>query len=388
MSRLARGTPRQAQVRAIGLSTALGDGIQANTSGLRRGEPLLDHITLTAISEPVTMPYLSVGTPEVEPDEFFRPMNAAVREALSAADLADSELRHIPLFIGSTSYAVRLAEAHFEHSLAALEKDPVSLPFAGFDQAAEYLREEFGLLGPEYLINTACAASANALLAGAAAIASGRAEHALVVGLELFNVTTLAGFFGMQLLTDDVMRPFDKRRNGLVLGEGCGAVILSASDGSDAGLFVTAGASACDTHSITASNPDGSAIARVMDAALHRAAVPPEKIRAIKAHGTASPLNDDGEAAGMHRVFATVPPVFALKPYVGHTLGGCGAIEVALFAAAFDDGFIPRSAGFEFRDDRLAIEPLTEPISADPGHYMLNFFGFGGNNSTLIMSAR
>jgi 3-oxoacyl-[acyl-carrier-protein] synthase-1 len=379
---------RQARVRAIGLSTALGDGVEANRDGLRRGLPSVGQVELATAGEVASVPYLSVGTPDVAAADFYRPLEVAVRGALAEAQLADAEVRTMPLYIGSTSYSVRLAELRFQQELAQAAADPVPLPMVGFDQAAAHLREAFGLNGAEYLINTACAASANALLAAATAIRAGSADHALVVGLELFNLTTLSGFYGMQLLTRDVMRPFDRRRDGLVLGEGCGAVILSAAGPDEGGLFVTAGASACDTHSITASNPDGTAIADVMHAAMNRAALQPGQIRAVKAHGTASPLNDDGEAAGMHRVFASVPPVFALKPYVGHTLGGCGAIEVALMIAAFRGGFIPRTPGFELRDEQLNIDPLTESMEAVSGHYMLNFFGFGGNNSTLIMSAR
>lgn len=380
--------PRQVRIRSLGLGTVLGDGRAANLEGLRRGVAQAGHVDLSGIADLGQVPYLSVGTPGAQPDEIFRPLDCAVREALDHAGLSAAETRDMPIYIGSTSYLVRTAELLFEQALAARSDDPVPLPTAGFDQSAAYLRGEFCLYGPEYLINTACAASANALLAAATAIANGQADHALVVGLELFNLTTVAGFFGMQLLTNDVMRPFDRRRRGLILGEGCGALVLSACDGTESGIFITAGASACDTHSITASNPDGSAIADVMNRALARAAIEPAQIRAVKAHGTASPLNDDGEAAAMHRVFESIPPVFALKPYVGHTLGGCGAIEIALFAVAFQDGFIPRTAGFEKRDEQLDIAPLTEPLAAEPGHYMTNFFGFGGNNCTVLLTAR
>ena len=182
------------------------------------------------------------------------------------------------------------------------------MPLPGFGQASLYLRDACELHGPDFLFNTACTASANALLAAADWIASGRSEQALVVGVELRNVTTLSGFAGMQLLAADVMRPFDARRDGLVLGEGCGAIVLRADSPwrwrrrrrvrcrrrkqlrHVQHLYVQSGwhAHRCGhARRIIAGRSFGRG---------HPIA--------IKAHGTASPLNDDAEAAGM------VPGVF------------------------------------------------------------------------------
>jgi 3-oxoacyl-[acyl-carrier-protein] synthase-1 len=145
------------------------------------------------------------------------------------------------------------------------------------------------------------------------------------------------------------------------------------------------GASNCDTYSISASNPDGSTIAAVMDAAMKRCGITSSDLRAIKAHGTATPLNDDGEAAGMRRSFEQIPPFFSMKAALGHTLGSCGVLETLLMAALLPEGKLPASVGFEEPDPELGVTPMREPLSVEAGYYLLNFFGFGGNNSSLIL---
>jgi 3-oxoacyl-[acyl-carrier-protein] synthase-1 len=292
----------------------------------------------------------------------------------------------MPIFIGSSSYTIGQSEALFAAALGAGEAGPLPVPSAGFGQLSRHLQTSHGLSGADYLFNTACTSSANALLIAAEHILAGYCEQALVIGMELFNVTTLAGFYGMQLLANEVMRPFDRRRDGLVLGEGCGAILLQAAGPDDNGLFVSGGASGCDTYSISTSNPDGTSNAEVMTQALNNVGLAPGDITAIKAHGSASPLNDDAEAAGMRRVFNEPPPFFVLKPYVGHTLGACGTIETILVCAAIREGFLPASGGFEIYDDDLGVHPMTAALNVDSGHFMLNYFGFGGNNASILLS--
>jgi len=377
----------QAHILSIGLATALGIGVEENCAGLQKQEKKAALRTLDCLSQPVEVPYLA--PPVAEASDLrsdFHLVDLAVEEALSASKLSAGQRSTMPLFIGSSSYAVGQSETLYQNALVKGNQYQLALPSAGFDQISAHLRQRFNLTGPSFQLNTACSAAANALLAAAQQIRLGYTDYAFVIGAELFNYTTIAGFNGMQLLTKDCMRPFDRRRNGLILGEGCGALLLGRDNAEEERLIIGAGASGCDTYSITASNPNGSHIASIMRLALQRAEVASNNIVAIKAHGTASPLNDDGEAAGMRKVFKTPPPFFALKPYIGHTLGACGTIETGLIAASLRRGFIPASGGFKEPDDRLAIAPITDALPAQPGWYMLNFFGFGGNNSSLLLS--
>ncbi len=383
--------PSHVKLGGIGLTTALGYGKAANLAGLLAAKPQYQRQQLTQLNEPLYGAYLKIesATAAVNAEQRMHLLlDASIAEALDDAELEADEIAQIPVFIGSSSYGIAIAEELYQNSLAGLAPEDarhaLPIPLDGFTQISERLQRQFGFYGADFPYNTACTSSANALLAASQAIRSGQTRHALVVGLETFNVTTLSGFAGMQLLATDVMRPFDRRRNGLVLGEGCAALLLhGASD--DHGLSVCAGATRCDTYSISASNPDGTSIAEVMRAALAEAGIAASKIAAIKAHGTASPLNDNGEAAAMHQVFDKLPPVVCIKPYVGHTLGACGAIELALLAIALEADVMPASAGFSEPDPELNVSPITTAQPATAGFYMLNFFGFGGNNSSLVV---
>jgi len=145
-------------------------------------------------------------------------------------------------------------------------------------------------------------------------------------------------------------------------------------------------ANQCDTYGMSAANPDGSTVAWVIQRALERANLEPRDIVAIKTHGTASLSNDEAEAAGIRRVFATPPPLCALKPYLGHTLGACGLNELLLFRAAADQGFLIATPGIGVGDEKLGVTLNQAPCDLPRGHYLMNYFGFGGNNTALIVS--
>ncbi len=372
-------------IRGMGLSCALGRGVEVCAQALESGAVNVSTLRLDELLEPIEMSYYRIpdGTALFDPVRFDPLLLEAVREAIAAADLSRAELEALPLFLGSSVFAVGDSEAQYKAFLRQKAQFARVPPLVGFQQLTNLIRQEFGCGGENYAFNTACTASANALMIAARMIRLGIHRHALVLGVELANETTLAGFCGLQLVADAV-RPFDRRRSGIVLGEGVGAVVLSA-DPSASGVTLVAGACNGDGFSVTAANPDGSTIAAVQSAALRQADLEPARIRGIKSHGTASPMNDTGEAAGILRVFQRPPPVCALKPYLGHTLGACGVNELVLMTSALERGFFPGSAGFEEADLELGLTPQRAPSEAPPGHYLLNYFGFGGNNASLVL---
>jgi 3-oxoacyl-[acyl-carrier-protein] synthase-1 len=121
---------------------------------------------------------------------------------------------------------------------------------------------------------------------------------------------------------------------------------------------------------------------------MKRANVHASQILGIKAHGTGSPMNDSGEAAVIHRVFPTPPPVCALKSYLGHTLGACGVNELVLMAASLGAKVFPATPGFSEVDPALNVIPTRTTTTATDGHYLLNYFGFGGHNTVMVVEQR
>lgn len=379
---------RKSFIAGKGLACALGSSVEEVISNMLTGSSRPIEVEFDCFSDVIRLPWFSIETPEPlgSTERFYRIFERVIQEAIDDAGLSEQQCSSMGLFLGSSSFNIGLSEVSFQADLEQKVENPLPLPMTCFGQLLGHLRREFGLRGRDYTYSTACSASANAVLGASRMIEAGVIDHALVIGLELYNITTLSGFYGLQLLTDDKLRPFDKNRNGIMLGEGCGAVVLSATDDVSKKITITGGASTCDTDSVTVANVDGSSIETVLNRAMQEAALKQEDISAIKVHGTASELGDKGEAAGIHRVFKTVPTAFSLKSYIGHTLGACGVNELILFAGALEQGVLPKSTGFTQEDPELKISLTLDTVAAAAeGNYLINHFGFGGNNTVLAI---
>jgi len=316
-----------------------------------------------------------------DPGRFARLLPDVVQDAV--AGLSAAELERLPLFIGSSCFSIGQSETDYSAALAREPARAYPMSHCGYDWLADRTRQAIGGSGASYTYNTACTSSANALLGACRALQAGRYRHALVLGAELANLTTLSGFSGLQLLSDRV-RAFEAGREGLVLGEGIAAVLLSMDAPADA-IRLHGGASNCDTFSITTADPEGRSVAAVLRQAMAGARLTPDAVRGIKAHGTGTPSGDLAEAAGLRKVFSHMPPFSVLKPYIGHTLGACGVIELAMYAGALAHGRLPARLGQVMTDPELGVQPLNASLPALAGYYLLNQFGFGGNNAVLVL---
>lgn len=367
------------------VATHLGTGIADNLTGLH-GPPRPARVLERRLDDRTeTIRYkLLDGFPlDAGPARLTEVIDAVVTEALDESGLDASERRRMVLCVGSSSFDISVSESLYRDELAA--GGPVlPLRSSSFANLAEAVRGRFGLSGEDYSFNTACTASANGLWYAARLIRSGAVDHALVLGVELINDLTALGFLGLGLLSRSDMKPFSASRDGLVLGEACSALVIGRG-GLERFRFA-GGANRCDTHSMVAANSDGSTIAAVMQAALDAAGVEAAGIAAIKAHGTANAANDDAEAAGLRRTFPSLPPVCALKPFIGHTLGACGLTELILFYRAIEDGFLIAAPPTDAASDASGVTLNATERPMTRGHFMLNSFGFGGNNTSLVIS--
>jgi 3-oxoacyl-[acyl-carrier-protein] synthase-1 len=382
--------PRGTHLVGFGLHTRLGRGLPAHAAALARASEATLALPAALRFElgdgPLDVPYhLFADAPLGEEGRFFRVLDGVVADAIADSGLSPSELRRAALFVGSSSSEIGVVEDIFKDDLAA---DPAAVPLrirSGMANLEWRLRERFGF-GPEGgSVNTACTASSNALIMADAGLRAGLYEHAVVVGVEIFNVTTALGFRGLELLSRGGMRPFDDRRDGLILGEGCAAVLLSREASAQNGLRFVVGAGVIDTHSISSPAADGSTIADVVARTLAAAGASPADVQGIKAHATASLLNDDAEAAGLRAVFGEPPPLCVLKPYVGHTFGACGLVELAMLEACLREGFWPSAPGVAAEPGKLQLTLPQKPQAAATGLYLLSTFGFGGSNVCLAV---
>ena len=311
-------------------------------------------------------------------------LDEVVQKAIDKLSLTSDDLSRCGLFVGSASNDLSLSlplGQNYDNS----QDDNMACERIGNGYYADHLSSRFGLNGFSLTYNTACTSSVNAVIDAASMLESGVIDYALVVGFEMFAPISFEGFATMQLLSPNTIKPFDQKRDGLVLGEALSALFLSRDDVAPSSWQFHGGVSRCETHSVTGANPDGVGMGEVISAALKVADVEPNAITAVKAHGTASALNDLAEINGMKQVFEKAPAFFSFKPYIGHTLGSCGASELLLMLECVDAGFIPGTPNFINRDEELNWTPMQVKKSCNEGLFMLNYFGFGGNNTSIVI---
>ena len=363
-----------------GLVTSLGRGLPAHARALAAGQAHPGRSSLSFAG--AALPFHFVAEPRDDAGaSFLRLIEQAVTDALAEARLPPEAVARLGIFVGSTSIDLPLIEAGYASAHARGEIPRVGAPRYGL--LARDIAARFAIAGPQYTFNTACSSSANAALYARAMLAEGRIEHALVVGAEGYTRLSLLGFASLMLLTREGYRPFDRARDGMILGEGVGALVLGRTGPAQAPAIIGA-ATACDASSPTHSQPGQ--LAGVMREALDDAGVAPSQLVAIKAHGTGTPGSDLSEGQALRLVFGDAPPpLTSIKPYTGHTLGACGAVELLCMLACWRDAFLPLTPGFAEPDDALGLSPLTQCRSAGAGAMLCNFFGFGGNNTSLVL---
>ncbi len=279
---------------------------------------------------------------------------------------------------------------------------PFFIPMSIANMAAGQIAISLGIRGMVSCPVTACAGGTNALGDAMRQIRDGYLDLAICGGSEAAIIEIgVGGFTVMQALStaEDPLRasiPFDRERNGFVMGEGAAALVLESLEHAQArGAAILAevvgyGAT-CDAHHITAPAPGGEGAAACMAMALRDAGVAPEAVDYINAHGTSTPLNDAGETEAIKTVFgehAYQLAVSSTKSMTGHMLGAAGAVEAMFTALSLKDGYIPPTIGYQVPDPACDLDIVPNSGRAQPLRYALsNSLGFGGHNASVLLRA-
>jgi 3-oxoacyl-[acyl-carrier-protein] synthase II len=339
-------------------------------------------------------------------DRFTQFAIAAAGEALAQSGLKIDESNRdrvgilIGTGIGGISTMLETYEVMKERGPDRVS--PFLIPMMISDSAAGILAIRLGARGPNMSLATACATGTNALGEAAAMIRRGAAD-AMIVGSSEAAIVPLA-MAGMNVMTalstrndapEKASRPFDKDRDGFLMGEGAGVLILESLDSARArGAKIlcefTGYGTSDDAHHISAPAENGAGAAISMKLALEDAGFKPEDIGYINAHGTSTPLNDKSETAAIKTVFgeyAYQVPVSSTKSMTGHLLGASGSLEAAFCVKVLLKKVLPPTINYETPDPDCDLDYVpNKPRPAQPRHVMSNSFGFGGHNATLILS--
>lgn len=338
-------------------------------------------------------------------DRFVQFALAAARDAVADAGLTiDAEnADRTGVFVGSGIGGLSTIEAQHRVLLdrGPGRISPFLIPGIICDMGAGFISIALGARGPNSCVTTACATGTNCIGDAYETIRRGDADTILAGGSEAcITPLGLAGFCAARTCStrndapERASRPFDKDRDGFLMAEGSGIVVLESlttAVARNARIYaelVGYGMSA-DAYHITAPAPHGEGAARAMKAALRSAALQPEEIDYINAHGTSTELNDKNETAAIKTVFgehAYRIPVSSTKSMLGHLIGAAGAVEAVLCSLALRDGMIPPTINYETPDPECDLDYV--PDEARPAAIktvMSNSFGFGGHNATLIL---
>jgi 3-oxoacyl-[acyl-carrier-protein] synthase II len=270
---------------------------------------------------------------------------------------------------------------------------PFLVPLMMANSNAASISMRFGFRGPCETSVTACAASNHAIANAAKLVASGRVDIAITGGAEAaITPVAYAGFTTMTALSKhQISRPFDRNRDGFVMGEGAGVVVLEDLDramarGAKIYATIEGVGSTADAYHITAPAPGGVGAFAAMEEALADAGVQPSDITHINAHGTSTPLNDLAEATAIRKLFGDHnPPVTSVKGALGHALGAAGALEAVAIALTYERGQIPPTANTVELDPEIDLDiVLKDPRPFNGGYILSNSFGFGGHNACIV----
>ena len=277
---------------------------------------------------------------------------------------------------------------------------PLFVPMMMPNATAAHLALRQGWTGPNVCVATACAAGAHAVGEGVRLIRDGTAEVVLAGGTEaVVTPLTISAFWRMGALStrnDDpstASRPFDQDRDGFVMGEGAGFLVLERWDRAvERGATILGEIAGygrnCDAHHLTAPAPGGAGAAACMQLALDDAGIDPAEIGHVNAHGTSTPLNDAAEAEAVQKVFGeSAPPVTSIKGVTGHLIGAAGAVEAVASLLAASKGVVPPTANHRTPDPELNVDVVAgEPRQVGRRPVVSNSFGFGGHNATLVIA--
>lgn len=332
-------------------------------------------------------------------DPFMQYAYIAAAEALGTGALPAAPER-TGIVMGTSMSGISTIAATQEE-LTRLRKKQVGprfIPKVLGNVAAAKIAIQKGIQGPSLTVSTACASGGDAIATAAMLLLAGEADAVVAVGAESILcplvVYSLSNARALSKRNDDptaACRPFDRDRDGFVIGEGGGAVVLETEDHAKArGAKIFAEligwANNSDAYHVTEPRADGETAARCMEKSLRRAGIAPDQVDYINGHGTGTKAGDAAEAAAIHAVFgSSPPPVSSTKGATGHMMGAGGITEAIVCIKAMEAGILPPTLNLEAADpdwglDCVPLQSRRQPVQIA----MTNAFGFGGQNSSLL----
>ncbi|MDR1651264.1 MAG: beta-ketoacyl-ACP synthase II [Synergistaceae bacterium] len=401
-------------ITGLGVVSPIGCGKDDYWKALSEGRNGVDTISLFDIEGHTARIAAEVKNFDVEPwldKKEARRTDRVIHFVIPAADMAikDAGLdlsavdgRRFGVYIGSGEGGITTTHENYDilKEKGPSRISPFFVPMMLSNMPAAYVALKFGAKGPNMAVVTACSTATHCMGEAMHAIRRGDADIMLVGGVEAaITPIAIAGFANMKALStrsDEpgrASRPFDKERDGFVMGEGAGILLFEGLEhararGARIYAEVTGYGNTCDAYHITAPDPEGDGSIRAMRLALGMAGWNPEQVDLYNAHGTSTPLNDKTESRAIRAVFgshAEKMPVHSTKSMIGHCLGAAGAVETIAALMAIDRGIIHPTINYEFPDPECDVNISSETTERRVDRVLINNAGFGGHNGVLAV---
>jgi 3-oxoacyl-[acyl-carrier-protein] synthase II len=316
-----------------------------------------------------------------------------MRWALGETLGQDRQLQPDLAVIGTTSGGMSFGETYYRsleqhrplrHAAALIANYPPQKPVVD-------ALESFKISAPCQVIANACASGTNAIGHAFECVRSGRYQCVLAGGYDALSELVFVGFDSLQAATPEKCRPFDRDRNGMVLGEGAAILALENLDsacarGANILAEITGYGASTDNHHLTQPDPSGVGPRDAMRQALQSARIEAGDVDYINAHGTATPFNDAAEGKAIAELFRNRTPVSSTKSMMGHSLGAAGAIEAIFCVLALQHAFLPANINFQAPDEDVDLNIVAnESRAAKIDIALSNSFGFGGTNASIVI---
>ena len=322
----------------------------------------------------------------------------AIDQALKEAHVDLENLRarkteekplHIVLVSGTTVGGMDITELCFDHLEEQANIEILKHHDCG--NSTQLMADHFGIFDEATTLSTACSSAANAIMLGARLLKAGKADLVVAGGTEALSRFHLNGFNSLMILDHEPCRPFDATRAGLNLGEGAAFVVLEPEEKAQQRevtphAYLTGYGNACDAFHQTASSENGEGAYLAMTEALEMAHLSATDIQYVNAHGTGTPNNDQSESISLKRVFGDkMPLISSTKSFTGHTTSASGSIETIICILAMQHHFVPANLGWKNPMEN-GIIPSMGVQNIELENVLCNSFGFGGNDSSLLIS--
>ena len=314
---------------------------------------------------------------------------AYVDVASLRAKKADGKPLRIVLVSGTTVGGMDITELCFDQ--LEKQKSVEFLQHHDCGNSTRLMADHFGIFDEVATLSTACSSAANAIMLGARLLKAGEADLVVAGGTEALSRFHLNGFNSLMILDHESCRPFDTTRAGLNLGEGAAFLVLESEEMAQQRkitphAYLTGYGNACDAFHQTASSENGEGAYLAMTEALAMAHLSAKDIQYVNAHGTGTPNNDQSESVSLKRVFGDeMPMVSSTKSFTGHTTSASGSIETVICILAMQHHFVPANLGWKNPMEN-GILPTMGAQNLDLENVLCNSFGFGGNDSSLVIS--